>query len=172
MNKILLTIIAIIVIAITIYTISNRPKTPQSTTSNTNTSIVNTPTYIDVEVKFAVQGRDISGKAVFEFPNIESCQANTMNEQSFIQKYKKECTEDRGCKSIRLGTCSSYVDEKYLSMLNKEFKDTHYMYLYDTRNTKERGVIVFWGLNEQEAKELCKANHKMKIDKTTATECL
>lgn len=170
MNKILLTIIAMLIIGIGIYAISNQSKTPNPSTAVNTTA--QTPTYIDVEIKLDVQGRDISGKLVFEFPSMERCQAESANKKSFIQEYNENCGVNSGCKSIRIGTCSSFVDEKYLSMMNKQFKGSHYMHISDTTNTNERGVIAFWGLSDEEATALCAANKKSNYDKNIITECL
>ena len=40
-------------------------------------------------------------------------------------------------------------------MLDKNYHDTHYIYLSDSKLTDQRGVIVFWGLNEQESEKMC-----------------
>lgn len=170
MNKILLTIIALLIIGIGIYAISHQSKTPNSSTVINTTA--QTPTYIDVEIKLDIQGRDISGKLVFEFPSMERCQAESGNKKSFVQEYNEECDTHRGCKSVRIGTCSSFVDAKYLSMMNKQFKGSHYMHISDTTNTNERGVIAFWGLSDQEATELCTASKKNNYDKNIIAECL
>lgn len=64
------------------------------------------------------------------------------------------------------------MDDKYLSMMNKQFKGSHYMHISDTTNTNERGVIAFWGLSDQESMNLCLENQKERREKNIVTECL
>lgn len=170
MNKILLTLIAMLVMGIAIYAVSNTSKTPDIAATPTNAPT--TPTYIDVEIKLDVKGRDISGKLVFEFPSMERCQAESGNQKSFVQEYNETCNESRGCKSVQVGSCSSFVDDKYLSMLNKQFKGSHYMHISDTQTSDERGVLAFWGLSDEEATALCDASRKDHYDESILTECL
>lgn len=168
MNKLLLTIGLMFLIGIAIYAFSSSSETSQTTTQVGPQN----PTYADVEIKLNIEGRDISGKLVFEFPNMQRCQAEAANKQSFIQEYNTQCSEQNICKSIHIGNCSSYVDDKYLSMMNKQFKGSHYMHISNTTNTNERGVIAFWGLSDQESMNLCLENQKERREKNIVTECL
>ncbi len=169
MNKLIVTILAMLAIGIAIYTFSSKSTTPEATNVANEPQI---PTYIDVEIKLDVAGRDVSGKLVFEFPNIKRCEEESNNKQSFIQEYNQQCTEMNGCKSIQIGSCSNYVDHKYISMLNKQFKGSHYMHLSDPTYKNERGVIAFWGLSDAEAEKICQGTLERSKDKSIVAECL
>ncbi len=93
MNKLIVTILAMLAIGIAIYTFSSKSTTPEATNVANEPQI---PTYIDVEIKLDVAGRDVSGKLVFEFPNIKRCEEESNNKQSFIQEYNQQCTKMGG----------------------------------------------------------------------------
>ncbi len=169
MSKIFLTILATAIIAVMLYAFFPKTHSPDQNISST---VQQTPTYAEVEIKLNVQSRDISGKLVFEFPNIQRCQEELMNNQSYIQNYSKQCERDSLCKSVHIGSCSSFVDSKYISMLNKKFNGSHYMHISDNKNPNERGVIAFWGLSDKEAEKVCTDTSKKSSEKNITTECL
>ena len=169
MNKIFLTVIAMVLIGLGLYAFAPKSQKPET---NTTASGPQTPTYVDVEIKLNVEGRDISGKLVFEFPNLQRCQEESINNQSYIKDYSKQCDRDSLCKSVHVGSCSSFVDSKYISMLNKQFSGSHYMHISDSKNPNERGVIAFWGLSDNEAEKVCTDTSKRTSEKNIITECL
>ncbi|WP_313042885.1 hypothetical protein [Acinetobacter sp.] len=134
---------------------------PPSTTTNLPASTVavndGPKAYLTASYKMNVDGRDFSLKMVYDFPNSQVCEAqlNSTDTMNMISTFKQRCSSDSVCKEAEISSCSSFTDQKYKDMLDKKYHDTHYIYLSDSKLTDQRGVIVFWGLNEQESEKMC-----------------
>lgn len=116
--------------------------------------------YVTSDMKLNRHGRDFSLKAVIEFPSQKACEASYQGNKSFVQDIQELCTATPGCKSSSTSACIASVDEKYKSMLDTN--NTSVYYLYAESERKQRAILVYWGLNDQEARKVCEAG-KMQI---------
>ncbi len=109
--------------------------------------------FVTSDVKLHMQGRDFSLKAVVEFPSQAVCQSAYQGTESFVQEIKALCAATEGCRSSSTSTCIASVDEKYKTMLDKGNANVYY--LHAERKGRQRGVLVYWGLNDDEGKKVC-----------------
>lgn len=111
--------------------------------------------YVTSDMQLRLQGRDFSLKAVVEFPSQAACQSSYQGNESFVHQINTLCASTQGCRSSTTSSCIASVDEKYKSMLGKENANVYY--LHAERQGRQRGVLVYWGLNDQEGKMICEA---------------
>lgn len=111
------------------------------------------PAYSTLNMKLTSGSRDFNLKAVMEFPSQKACEKSRESYSALVQDFKGMCEGTAGCQAMDETACSSYVEDKYLTMLNKEPRDIYYLHMQGAK--KERGVIVFWGLNDTEGQQIC-----------------
>lgn len=109
--------------------------------------------YKVLDMKFHVQGRDFSFKAVGEYSSQSTCE--TLKDESLIDAVKQFCSSIGSCQSSSISACSASVDPKYTTMLNQSNANVYY--LHAQNGNKQRAVMVFWGLNDAEGKQVCEA---------------
>lgn len=154
MNKLLIILLFLIVGGTFAY---NQYLKSQTNIALQKSSLItsSSPVYSTVDVKFSEGSRDVTTKLVFEFPSLERCESESKNKEGFLKSYESRCEQDGTCQSVNMSSCAGFVDAKYKGMLNKEFSGTHFLHVSAKRIPDERGVIVFWGLNDDEAKSMC-----------------
>lgn len=130
------------------------------------------PAYVTADMKLHLQGRDFSLKAVVEFPSQVACTSSYQAQESFVEQLKQLCSSVQGCQSSNTSSCIASVDEKYQRMLGKENANVYY--LHAERKGQQRGVLVYWGLNDQEGKMICEAGkqHLLKQYDSDELECV
>ena len=111
--------------------------------------------YITSDMKLHLQGRDFTLKAVVEFPSQAACASSYQANQSFVNDIKSLCSVTEGCRSSAISSCVASVDEKYKTMLKKGNANVYY--LHAEHNDTQRGVLVYWGLSDEEGKTVCEA---------------
>lgn len=111
--------------------------------------------YVTADMKLRLQGRDFSLKAVVEFPSQAVCESAYQGNESFVEEIKNLCSATEGCRSSSTSTCIASVDEQYKTMLARENANVYY--LHAERKGVQRGVLVYWGLNDHEGKIVCEA---------------
>lgn len=155
--KLIIALIASTVIALLVYHFNSGTKTPADMPASTVISESGPTAYLTASYKMNIQGRDFNLKMVYDFPNSQVCQAqlHSTNTTSMISTFKQRCENDSTCQAAQISSCSSFADQKYKDMLNKNYHDNHYIYLSDAKVPNQHGVIVFWGLNDQESIMMC-----------------
>ena len=149
MNKVLFILLVVIVGGVLAFNHFSSSKSGDDEVVGTSHEL----TYSMLNMKLSSGSRDFNLKAVMEFPSQKACEKSRQSYSSLVQNFKSMCEATTGCQALDDTACSSYVEDKYLSMLNKEKRDIYYVHMQGTK--KERGVIVFWGLNDEEAKQIC-----------------
>lgn len=173
MKKILYIVGTVLIVGMIISALFNRKPNESSVSNSTNS--IPSPHYVNVSFNQYLSGRDFTIKLVMEFPNLERCesQLKTNNTSNLLSSFAKQCESDSNCKAYRISSCTTYTDDKYKEMLNKTYSGSHYIHISDRKNTNERGVLVYWGLNESEAQNFCKfMSNKTKSTFDTITTCM
>lgn len=173
--KFIIAIIASMVIAVLVYYFNSKSEAPSVVLASTVSAESSPKAYLTASYKMNVQGRDFNLKMVYDFPNTDICQAqfNSSESSSMISTFKQRCDNDSVCQAAEVSSCSTFTDQKYKDMLDKNYHDTHYIHISDPKIANQRGVIVFWGLNESEASGMC--DHMKKGNRTInplIIECL
>lgn len=151
MNKILFAILVVIVGGVLLLNwVSASKRQNQQAISSSSSGL---PAYSMLNMKMTSGGRDFSVKAVMEFPDQQTCERSKEKAHSLLSGFKDVCKATTGCQQLSDSPCNSYVEDRYLSLLNQQKSDIYYLHLRGSY--KERGVIVFWGLNSDEAKHIC-----------------
>lgn len=159
MNKILFIVLIVIVSGVFAFNYFSSPKPLEESAL----VVSKEPAYAMLNMKLSSGSRDFSLKAVMEFPSQKACEKARENYSSLEQDFKSMCDSTVGCQSLDSTACSSYVEDKYLSMLDRQQRDIYYLHMQGSR--KERGVIVFWGVNTDEAKIICEKGQKDMTEK-------
>lgn len=171
MNKILIMLLVVIVGGTFTY---NHYSTSRANLALQNSSLItsSSPVYSTVDVKFSEGSRDVTTKLVFEFPSLARCESESKNKEGYLKNYESRCEQDSACQSVNMSSCAGFIDEKYKGMLNKQFSGTHFLHVSAKRTPDERGVIVFWGLNDDEAKSMCDYVDKRNTSEQMTSVCL
>lgn len=148
-HKILIILLLLIVGGVVAFTRSSGSHPEVGTSAITAPQL----TYSMLNMKLSSGSRDFNIKAVMEFPSQLACEQSRNGYSSLVQDFKSTCESAQGCKSLNDTACSSYVEDKYLAMLHQEKRDVYYIHVQGSQ--QDRGVIVFWGLNEEEAQRFC-----------------
>lgn len=130
------------------------------------------PVYSTIQLKMQGEGREITLKGVFESVDAEHCFNELQKSSSLIGNYQQRCAHEASCKSLKLSSCSTYVEANYQDMLNKKPASTRYLHLQNAQNPKERGVLVFWGLNSSEADDFCTHMTKERVPEHIEMACI
>ncbi|TEU29300.1 hypothetical protein [Alkanindiges illinoisensis] len=130
------------------------------------------PVYSTVQVKMQGQGREITLKGVFESVDAEHCFNEQQKSSSLIGNYQQRCNSELSCQSVKLSSCSTFVEANYKDMLNKKPASTRYVHLQNAQNPKERGVLVFWGLSSSEADDFCTHMTKQRVPEQIEMACI
>jgi hypothetical protein len=74
---------------------------------------------------------------------------------SIIHEVYKICENSPNCSEIKY-ECKSKVEPEYQRMFKQQQASTHYVHMQDAKD-KTEGVILLWGLTEQESLGFCQS---------------
>lgn len=173
LNHLLVAALVFIVAGTWIYTsLSNAQHRNKLATANAAAYQNQTPVYTTIQLKMQDAGREVTLKGVFESVDAEHCFHELQKSSSLIGNYQQRCHNEASCSSLKLSSCSSYVEQSYKDMLDQKPASTRYLHLQSTQKPSERGVLVFWGLSSEEADNFCRHMHAERVPAQIKTACI
>ena len=125
-------------------------------------------TYGEARYALDFPERDIELVAIGQRYNTDDCEKD-----SIIQKHYQICEHTPHCSEIKY-ECKPTMESEYKRMFNQQASSTHYIHMQDLRDQLQ-GIILLWGLTEQESKGFCQSmvdDFLLKRDKDITIRCI
>lgn len=109
--------------------------------------------YIEVRILMQAGQREIELVAIEERPSEVECEKREVN-----ARIAQICPTGKVSCTLKSVECSRTIEPRFGRMLDKQKASVHYAHLEEEKDGKpRRGVVLGWGMTEQESKLVCGA---------------